>query len=341
MNDCIIRLEEAREIIRRVLDGMGVPEEDIEVVADSLMDAEQSGVESHGLMRLPAYAERLAKGCINSRPDIRIMISGAVAKIDGNNGLGQVITAKAVDTALFLAKEHGVGIVSVSHSNHFGTGAFYSKQLAKAGCIGLVASLAGPTVAPFGGREMMLGTNPFSISFPGKENCFCSDMATSAVAKGKIRVYASGGRQIPIGWALDKDGNDTTDPQKAIEGILLPMAGHKGYALAMVVDAVCGLLSGAALSCESASMFSDKPANTGHFVMAIDIAHFLPLEEFEQRAQDWFDRIHKSRTREGVERVLIPGEPEEKQKLLAGEEMKVRKKTLEKLSLCLEKYGKK
>ena len=144
---------------------------------------------------------------------------------------------------------------------------------------------------------------------------------------------------MPQGWALDKDGNDTTDPAAAIKGILLPMGGHKGYALAMAVDAVSALLSGACLSCESASVFSStEPANTGHFVVAIDIAHFLPVTEFETRAQGWFDRIKASRPRPGFS-IMIPGEPETKKRAAAGETVSILSETLATVEEYHRKYA--
>ena len=336
VNVAVKRLEHD---ILDILAGVGLPAEEAKYVAASLLDAEQSGVESHGLMRLSAYIDRLEQGTAEPRPEIRVMENGAVAHVDGGNGLGQVVMSRAVDTCLTLAERYGVGIVSVCRSNHFGTAAFYSRRMAEQGYIGFAASLAGPTMAPFGGMDLLLGTNPFSIAFPGGKMNFCADMASSATAKGKIRIYAKNGKAIPLGWALDEQGNDTTDPNAALKGILLPMAGHKGYALAMAVDALCGLLSGAALSGESSSMFQGaQPANTGHFAAAIDISRFLPLEDFTQRAQDWFDRIHDSRTRPGVDRLLIPGEPEEL--LRAGREdcIEITMETAEMLRSYVKKY---
>ena len=291
--------------------GLQVPREDATFVADTLLDAESSGVESHGLMRLKPYADRLEQGLINPTPGMKLNGNGAVAKLDGDNGLGPVVMKKAVETAQDLAKKYGIGAVAVSHSNHFGMASVYTNRLAAEDCIGFVASTAGPTMAPFGGLDLLLGTNPFSVAFPGQSQSFCADMATSATAKGKIRVYEKKGQPIPLGWALNQEGNDTTDPAAAIRGILLPMGGHKGYALAMAVEAVGALLSGASLSCESVSVFSaDQQANTGHFVVAVDIAHFLPVEEFTARAQAWFDKIKSSRPRSGYT-IMIPGEPEQ------------------------------
>lgn len=335
-----ISVTELKEMAQAVLVGVGVPKVDAEQTVDVLMDAELCGVESHGLMRLNAYVERLAKEMIAPAPDIQISVKDAVAHVDGGNGLGQVVMCRASDLCTKLARKFGVGIAAINHSNHFGIASYYSRRVAKQGCIGFVASVAGPTMAPFGGMDLLLGTNPFSVAFPGRDMTFCADMATSAAAKGKIRIYAQKGEAIPMGWALDREGHDTTDPQAAIRGILLPMAGHKGYALAMVVDMLCGLLSNAALSGESSSIFqTDRPANTGHFAAAIDIDHFLQPDEFTQRAQEWFDTLRKSRTRPGVSRIFIPGEPEAERYAAAGTRIRILGQTMESLKQNYQKYG--
>lgn len=334
-----IKREALAKMAEEVLTGLNVPAADAALTVAVLMDAEVSGVESHGLMRLKAYADRIAQGVIEARPEVKVEINGAVARVDGGNGLGQVVMAKATDTACELAKKFGIGAVTVCHSNHFGTAAFYANRLADAGCIGLAASMAGPTMAPFGGMDLLLGTNPFAVAFPGAVQTFCGDMATSATAKGKIRIFEKKGLPLPPGWALDAEGNETTDPAAAIKGILLPMGGHKGYALAMAVDAVSALLSGACLSCESASVFSQKAANTGHFVVAVDIAHFLPLNEFKERAQEWFDKIRASRPRPGFS-IMIPGEPEAKKRAAAGDTVSLLSETMAAVEEYHARYAK-
>ncbi|RKJ81143.1 MULTISPECIES: Ldh family oxidoreductase [unclassified Pyramidobacter] len=334
-----VSLEKLQRWAEEILRGLGVPKRDAAQTVAVMMDAEISGVESHGLMRLKAYADRIAQGMIKPNPDIKVKALGAIARVDGGNGLGQVVMAKATDTAIGLAKKYGIGAVTVCRSNHFGTAAFYANAIARAECIGLAASMAGPTMAPFGGMDLLLGTNPFAVAFPGSKQTFCGDMATSATAKGKIRIFEKRGLSLPSGWALDKDGNDTTDPTEAIKGILLPMGGHKGYALAMAVDALSALLSGACLSCESTSLFSStQPANTGHFVLAINIAHFLPEAEFEARAQEWFDRLKASRVRPGF-RIMIPGEPEAEKRATAGATISILAETLDTIEAYHQKYA--
>ena len=336
-----VKITDIKSKVKGILEGLNVPATDAEIATSALLDAEVSGVESHGLTRLKAYADGLANGKINPTPDIDFKVNGVVMTVDGGNGLGQVVTDKSLDKCIEMAKKYGVGIATIKHSNHFGTAAYYANKFAQAGCIGISATNAGPTTAPFGGMSKILGTNPFSLAFPAEKNVFCADMATSAVAKGKIRIYAKKGQQIPLGWAIDVDGNDTTDPEAAIKGILLPMAAHKGYALAMIVDALCGLLSGANLSCESISMVDvsagNKPANTGHFLCAIDIEHFLPLTAFEGRAQGWFDKIKASKPRPGM-KIMIPGEPEANLRAKRIEEVDVLAETVNMVDEYYSKY---
>ena len=301
------------EKAEKILTAIGVTPEDAAKTIDVLVDADMRGIESHGLVRLKLYVEHIVKGSVKPQSAIKVIKNGATALVDGDNGLGQVVTMKAMDTVLELAKQYGVGCVAVRNSNHFGPAGYYTRKMAQQGYVGFITSMAGPSVAPFGGLDKLLGTNPFSIAFPAEKQVFCADMATSAAAKGKIRIYGMKGESIPLGWALDKDGNDTTDPQEGVKGILLPMAGHKGYCIAMAVDALSSLLSGAFLSYESSAVSNldiTRPANTGHFLAAVDISRFLPLDQFEKRAQVWFDKIKASTPRNGAT-IMIPGEPED------------------------------
>lgn len=323
--------------LSKIFQSGGLNERDAGIVSGALMDAEASGVESHGIMRLKAYMDRLECGLASAHPDIEIRQNGAAIQVDGGNGLGQIVMSRAAEECIQTARHYGVAVAAVRRSNHFGTAAYYASQIARAGCIGFAATNAGAAMAPFGGMDTLLGTNPFAVAFPARDQIFCADMATSAAAKGKIRIYAKQGKAIPLGWALDAEGNDTTDALAAVEGILLPMGGHKGYSLAMAVDALCGLLSGANLSCESPSMFeSGRSSDVGHFVCAVHIAHFRPLREFEDRAQRWFERIKSSRPRPGMT-VMIPGEPESERRAAAGERLDILQETMAVVETYLER----
>ena len=322
-----VRVKEIREKTEGILAGLGVPAQDAALVADILLDAERRGVESHGLMRLMTYADRIRLGLVEADPRIEVSVNGAVARVDGGNGLGQVVMARAAEAGVGLAREYGIGMAAVCHSNHFAAAGYYAEMIAKEGCIGIVASAAAPTMAPCGGMDVFFGTDPIAVAFPGAEQVFYGDIATSASSRGKIRVCSKTGQDIPAGWALDREGNDTTDAKKALDGILLPMNGHKGYILAMAVEAASCLLSGANLSCESTSIFDyTRTTNTGHSLIAIDIAHFLPLDEFRERAQKWFDLIKAGTPRPGHE-IRIPGERGDARKRASAETLSILRET--------------
>lgn len=324
-----VPLSEIREKMQNILTALGVPEEDSAVAVDALLDAERRGVESHGVMRLSTYADRIKLGLIEAKPEMKVYENGAVARLDGGNGLGMVVMAKAARTGIDLAKRYGIGMVTVGNSNHFSAAGYYAEMIAKEGCIAIVTSSAAPSMAPHGGMDTLFGTDPIAIAFPGAEQMFYGDMATSASSRGKIRVYSKTGREIPLGWAIDREGNDITDSVEAMKGILLPMSGHKGFILSMAIEAASSLLSGANLSCESSTIFDyTRTTNTGHSLIAIDIAHFLPLEEFEERAQQWFDRIKNSTPRPGYE-IRIPGEQGDKRRKESEEIINIRKETME------------
>lgn len=332
-----VNIENLRELSQRILCAYGVSQKDAGLVVESLLDAEIRGITSHGMMRLSSYAERIRKGMISTEPNIQIAEVGNLLQVDGDNGLGQVITMQALERCMDKADEQGSAVAVIRNSNHFGTAGFYSRLAAQRGYVAFVSSNASPNMPPFGGIDPMLGTNPFAVSFPaGKYDNFTIDIAMSAVAKGKIRIFEKEGREIPLGWAMDTEGNDTTDAQQAILGGLLPMGGHKGYGLAMVVDLLCAVLSGAKLSYESESMFASKSvAGTGHFLWLLRIDKLMPEDEFVQRVEQWFDQLKSSRTRPGVQKIFIPGEIENQRAAQVEENLEISTKTLEAIKLCM------
>jgi LDH2 family malate/lactate/ureidoglycolate dehydrogenase len=324
-----IKKSEFQTLAKRILETLGIKSEHAALVADSLLDAEIRGVESHGLTRLTAYAERIRKGFVTLRPEIKIERKGCILKIDGNNGLGQIVSMEALRQSMETADQYGCAMAAIHNSNHFGTAGYFTRYAAEKGYIAYIASNAGPTMPPFGGIEPLLGTNPFSVSFPADGyDVFTIDIAMSAVAKGKIRIYEKQGKEIPLGWAMDIEGRDTTDPVAAIAGGLLPMGGHKGYGLAMVVDMLCGILSGANLSCETESVVKvTGPAGLGHFICLMRIDSFMDPAAFKARAKAWFDRLKTSPKRAGVEEIFIPGEIENRLMASSGDTIHVLDKT--------------
>jgi LDH2 family malate/lactate/ureidoglycolate dehydrogenase len=301
----------------RALAGLDVPEADGAVVADSLVAAELEGQPSHGLLRLPFLLDRLRAGLINPRPAFRVTGDRPAAVVlDADNGLGPLAGVRAVDLSVERARETGAGIVAVRRSNHLGSLGFYLRRATAGGAIALAFTNTPPAMPPPGGRTPYLGTNPIAAGFPTSRDPVIVDMATSQVARGHILQAARVGEPIPEGWAVDAEGLPTTDPRAAIEGSLLPLGGTKGFALALLVEVLSGVLSGAAVGPEVVGTFvpADRESNVGHCFLALDPEALAPgfaarmdrlaadLRELGGRAPG--DRRHAERARrllEGVE----------------------------------------
>ena len=222
--------ERVKALAAAVYRSIGVPEQEALLAADTLVQADLWGHQSHGMLRLGWYYARLESGAMKAHTHTTLEVdAGAVAVMDGHDGVGQVITRRAVDEAVTRARKHGVGIVSIRNSNHFGTCMYYTRIAAEQGCIMMLMSNAGPNMAPWGGLKKKIGTNPWSIAVPGGAyGPVVMDMANSGVARGKIYLANKRRESIPDYWAVDARGRPTTDPKEALEGFILPMAGHKG-----------------------------------------------------------------------------------------------------------------
>jgi LDH2 family malate/lactate/ureidoglycolate dehydrogenase len=226
--------------------------------------------------------------------------------------VGQVITRRAVDEAVSRARKHGVGIVSIRNSNHFGTCMYYTRLAAEQGCIMMLMSNAGPNMAPWGGLKKKIGTNPWSIAVPGGAyGPVVMDMANSGVARGKIYLANKRRESIPDHWAVDARGRPTTDPKEALEGFILPMAGHKGYVMGVMVDILSGVLSGSQfLDTVHGPYDPTHRSGAGHFMVAMNVSAFQPLSEFEQRIDAYIRSLKDVPLAEGHEQVYYPGEME-------------------------------
>jgi len=231
-----------------VLERVDVPASDARTVAECLTMADLRGVDSHGLIRLVPYTRRIQAGVVKARPAIEVTMSfGAIAAVDGDNGLGPVVGLRAMEAAIELAEANGIGFVGVRRSNHFGVGAFYVDKAVRRGLLGCAISNAPPNMAPFGGRERFLGTNPFAVGIPvGTGAPMIFDASSSVAARGKIIAAAQKGQSIPAGWAIDPDGVPTTDAKLALLGAVLPFGGAKGSAISFIIDILSGTLTGAA-----------------------------------------------------------------------------------------------
>jgi LDH2 family malate/lactate/ureidoglycolate dehydrogenase len=307
--------EEARAFGKRLLVAHGLSEEDAATVADCLVRADLRGVDTHGLQYLPHYLNRVRLGLINPRPSLAInRAAPAAASLDGDNGFGFVVATRAMREAMEIAAAHGVGIVAARRSTHFGMAASYVLQAVEAGFVALVFTNASRAMPPWGGREALLGTSPFAAGAPaGDEAPFVLDMSPAVAARGKIRRAARRGETIPVGLGLDAQGRPTTDPKAVLEGgVVLPIGGPKGSAIAMLMDIFGGLLAGAAFAGDVRNQFLDfgEPQNVGHFFLAMKPDLFMPLAEYRARMDTLVRRVHACPPAEGFSDILMPGEME-------------------------------
>ena len=310
----LIRPEKLKEICASLLQAVSVSREDAETTADVTVCAELRGISSHGIARMPAYLKRIRMGLINARPEFKFYSKyGPIAVMDADNGLGQVAAFKAMEKAIALAGEAGVGLVGVRNSNHFGVAAYYAMQALPHDMIGIVITNASPAMAPFGGRKAFLGTNPMAVAIPGRgDDSIVVDMASSITARGKIRLCAAQGVELPAGWALDEEGNPTTDPAKALKGTILPMGGPKGYALAVLIDLMAGMLTGGGYSVAIKELNDlSGPVNAGHLLMAVKIEAFMEAETFKGRVSDYIAGLHEAPRAPSVQHIFAPGEIEQ------------------------------
>jgi len=306
------RTEELEDFCRNVLIKVGLAQIDAQIVADSLVKANLRGVDSHGVMRLPIYVKRMRIGLIATEPKMELMRTApSTAVFDGGNGPGQVVTLRAMEEAIKLAKETGVGSVAIKNSNHFGAASYFAMRALDDEMIGLALSHAEADVIPLGGRKPCLGTNPLAIAVPaGKELPIILDMATSIVAMAKVILAAKEGREIPEGWAVDIEGAPTTDPKRV--RAVRPLGGPKGYGLAVIIDIFSALLSGSAFGLQINRMYNNfsEPQAIGHFVGALDISKYVPIDEFKARIDRMIREIKSIPPTAGFDEVLLPGEPE-------------------------------
>lgn len=305
-------VDELLDFAASLLMGLNLPEADARIAAQAIVQADLEGVETHGLGRLPNYIARIRKGLVNPRPQMNfVRRMGATALLDADNGMGQVAATRAMREAIRLAETQGTGWVGVRQSCHFGAASFYSMLAAEAGMIGFAFSNTPPGMAPYGGRQAALGTNPIGFAAPVADRPAISiDLATSAVARGHIIKAAREGRSIPAEWAIDAEGAPTTDPNAALKGALMPLGGAKGYALALAVEVLCGVLTGAAMLTQMPSFFDnwDTPSNVGHMLGAINIAAWIDPTEFETRAVWLVDQLKAVAPASDHSAVRIPGE---------------------------------
>lgn len=312
-----IRSEDLVRVCRELLVKHGMPENDAETSARCLVESDLRGVETHGVVRLPHYLNRVRLGLIKMQPDIKVThVTPVAAAVDGDDGFGYVVATRAMDEALAMARTYGIGLASVRRSNHFGMAASYVLQALRAGYMSMVFTNASASMPPWGGRDPMLGTSPFAAGAPGgKLPPFVLDMAPAVAARGKIRLAAKRGERIPEGWGLDKEGRATTDPEAVLDdGVVLPMGGPKGSALSMMMDIFGGVFSGSAFAGDVTNHTTEftKPQDVGHFMMAIKPDLFVSEADFKARMDVLVNRVKGGRRAHGVDEIMVSGEPEAK-----------------------------
>jgi len=310
----ILSAEGARSFSADLLHSYGVPQADAITTAACLVRADLRGVDTHGVVRLPGYLDRIERGLVTAAPQLQPRrVASAVAHLDGQDGLGFVVASRATEEAMAIAKEAGIGLVGVSRSTHFGMAATYLLQAVERGYIALVFTNASPAMPPWGGRREMLGTSPFAAGIPNPNGQpFILDMSPAVAARGKIRKALREGKPIPEGYALDENGRPTTDPAAALRGVVLPIAGPKGAGISMLMDILSGVLTGAAFGGDVGDQYKvyDRPQGVGHFILALRPDIFMPAESFNERMAALVTKVHENPRAEGFSEILIPGEPE-------------------------------
>ncbi|TYC97973.1 Ldh family oxidoreductase [Arthrobacter echini] len=307
-----VQCQDLARFVVDVLTARDVPANDAQLTARSLIQADQRGIHSHGTLRLPLYSEALRLGGINPTPSMRFTQGAAgVATLDADAALGQVAMQAAVDRVLELAGSQGIAAVAVHNSSHYGAGAFWSDQLGAAGLLSIITSSTGPVVAPHGGSTKVLGTNPLTLGAPSADGWpLTADLATSNGAYGKVIAAKNEGTSLPEGWAVDADGRPTTDPVAAAEGSMIPFGGHKGSAVAVLLEAFAASLTGATFAFETVDIWSNPASrmNNGHLIVGIDSAAFGGSDHTRSRVATLQQQVRDSGS--GDRTVQSPGDPE-------------------------------
>ncbi|HAV1626402.1 TPA: Ldh family oxidoreductase [Enterobacter hormaechei subsp. steigerwaltii] len=303
-----------KRFVSAVYQQAGVPDKDADIIADTLVQADLWGHQSHGVLRLSWYLERLRSGVMTAvTQSEHVVDTPCVSVIDGKDGIGQVLATQGMLEAIAKAKKCGTATVAIRNSNHFGTVMYYTRMAAEAGCVAFMTCNGGPAMAPWGGyRDKIIGTNPWSLAAPaGDKAPLMLDIANTGVARGKIYLARNRNEKIPEGWALNASGENTTDPTEAINGIILPMAGHKGYAIGVMMDIFAGVLSGSQfLSGVNGPYHYDKKSGVGHFISVYDIATFMPLDQYNERISSFISQLKEPPVAAGHEGIFYPGELE-------------------------------
>jgi len=305
-----VPVSELTHFCQQILEGGGVPRHKAEVTAASLVASNLRGVDSHGIQLLPYYIDQLLAGEMDPNTDGQVISeTGSCLTFDAKNGIGQWVAEICCGHAVRIARQQGMALVVARESNHFGAAAWWAQKMRAAGQIGIVMCNASPIVPPWQGKQGRLGTNPICMSVPGP---WLLDMATTTVAAGKIfKAFLNHQPKIPAGWAFNSDGVPTTDTAEAYKGMLMPLGGYKGSGLAMMVEILCSVLSGGAMANEVGGIrFRGKTVRVSQMYIAIDIARFMPVEEFTARVEQLVALMKSTPAAPGYHEVMVAGDPE-------------------------------
>jgi len=297
----------------RAFQVVGISAAESKNIAELMVRADVQGSEGHGVFRLPQYIRRIKGGAVNIRPNIRVVREAAgMALVDGDNGMGHLVMRFATEKAIEKAQAAGVAWVGVKWSNHAGPASLYASMPAERNMIGLYLAVGNANHLPaWGGLDMLLSTNPIAVAVPAAEEpAIVLDMATTVAAYGKVKTKAQRGETMPEGWMMDRQGRPLTDPRRANEGFLLPIGGYKGYGLALIFGLLAGTLNGAAMGKDVVDFNADDttPTNTGHAIIAINVAAFQPVAEFKKNVDVLVRDLRGSQRLPGVDRIRLPGE---------------------------------
>lgn len=316
--EVLVKAKTLRGMVASRLMEADVAEDHAKLVAEILVDAELRGVNTHGVRLLPIYVQRIKNRSINSRPDICVHSSTPnLILVDGDEGLGQIVAQRAMKECLDRAEKTGIAAGTCKRSSHFGAAAYYALLAAERRMIGFATTNGTPAMAPWGSSEPLFGANPFALAVPtGNQFPLVLDMATTQTARAKIRMYAAQNRPIPEGWALDHEGHNTEDAAAALMGSLLPIGGYKGYGIALALEILAGIMSGAKFGRDTRDLYAapDHPQHIGHFFCAVKIEAFDDYERFTDRLNTLIKQIKSSRPAPGFKEILLPGEIESRTK---------------------------
>ena len=335
--------KELRKIATEILKAYGENESNASLAADCLVKADLRGISTHGTYLLIPMFDRIQAGMLEiPTKTIFVKENDATSIIDGGNGLGQLAARRAMEISIDKANNFGIATTLVKNTNNISFLGYYTDLASQKGMIGFVGSNAASSMAPWGSTEAFIGTSPFSVSIPAKnERPIILDMSSSVVARGKIRKASRNKEKIPLGWAIDQEGNPTSNPEEALKGTLLPIAGPKGSALAIVIDIITGMLSGSKYGPDVRTFHKlEGPTEVGVFCMAIDISHFVELETFYSRIDHYIRSIKNLKKAKDTSEIYLPGEIEFLREEKAREEgIEFSSQTVKKLNDILVKLG--